>query len=212
MGTLPGQGLGVTQTARGSRSTDGALGRLCQGWPPWPRSPGIQGSPGPAETRAPARRTLRVVAAKKGAGPRGLLALLGPGRWAGATQVSACSKPERALPFRCPLCQPPLLLGAQEERTGERQGGRSVWLVTNAPGLLPVCPPPGSPGEAAARPPCPLAASPAPRSPLHPRLLSASPLLFIAGLGGGEKRDLVRPMTGCPGAGGVEGRGERAPW
>lgn len=73
--------------------------------------------------------------------------------------------PERALPFRCPLCQAPLLLGAQEKRTGEKQGGRLVWLVTNAPGLLPVCPL-GSPREAAAQPPCPPCCQPC--APLTP--------------------------------------------
>lgn len=55
--------------------------------------------------------------------------------------------PRRALPFSCPCATVPLLLRAQERGTGEKQGVRLVWLVTNTAGFLPVCPP-GSPSGA----------------------------------------------------------------
>lgn len=98
------------------------------------------------------------------------------------------------------LCQAPLLLRAQQKGTGEKQGVRLVWLVTNTPGLLPVCPPGGPRGA------CGLLAPALPAlCPAHPCILASSQLLlflgvYISGLGDQERWNPVRPKAGLPGS------------
>lgn len=128
-------------------------------------------------------------AAKKGVSHVGCLDL-----------IYSCPWARRCARATLSLCQARLLLRAQQKGTGEKQGVRLVWLVTNAPGLLPVCPPGGSRGA------CGLLAPALPiLCPAHPCILASSQLLLflgvcISGLGDHERWNSVRPEAGLPGS------------
>ena len=123
--------------------------------------------------------------------------------------------PRESLPFRCPLCQGPLLHRAWEKGTGKKQAVRLVWLVTNTAGLLPACPPCGPRGA------CGLLAPALPAlCPAHPCIPASSHLSPSLGsvVQGWEikRRGTSEAQQGCQGHGGVRGaRGEnemKAAW
>ena len=124
------------------RSTNGAPGRkrgqrenLCQGWSPYPPSPGIQGPPGPAETWSPRSRALRVPAAKKEVVNVGLLAVicscLWAERWAGPSRHLLAPRPPPAHPREGPALQmPPAPAPTAPQGPGEGDGRKhGVRLV-----------------------------------------------------------------------------------
>lgn len=158
----------------------GQRGTLCHGWSPFPPSPwhprttglqrpGLLGG-GLPECLQPRRGSITEdflfssLAARR-------LPQMGGDHQASTGIICLPLPPRESLPFRCPLCQGPLLHRAREKGTGEKQAVRLVWLVTNTPGLLPACPPCGPRGA------CGLLAPALPAlCPAHPCIPASSHL------------------------------------
>lgn len=117
--------------------------------------------------------------------------------------------PRRACPSDFPWARIPLLLRAQEKGTGEKLGVRLVWLVTNAAGFLPVCPPGGLRGA------CGLLTPALPS--LCPLTPASQPLLSFSGsapwdweIRRGETQP--GPQLRCQSHGGVWKQGQGMRW
>lgn len=150
---------------------------------PFPSSPGIQGPLGPTETwslkRAfgclqPRQRSVTEDFLPSSTAAHRLGSRLGPPRHL-LVPRPPLDHPKVGPALQMPPARVPLLLRAQEKGTGEKQGVRLVWLVTNAAGFLPVCLPGGPRGA------CGLLAPALPS--LCPLTPATQPLLgFLEGL------------------------------
>lgn len=142
VGILPGKGRGVTQTAPGSRHTDGALrgwrgrrvesvlGMVALATQPWHSR--ITGACRDLVSwKADSRGACSQERGQAWRTPCPQLSLLWAGRWAGATLASACSKtpacphPRGPCPSDAPCARP--LCSSGPRRRGRERSREGIW-------------------------------------------------------------------------------------